>query len=53
MIITQVHLVLGKIKSTLKCLVLLPNTMTQMSEVLRERAVSMLTAGMSTRAVAR
>jgi hypothetical protein len=44
MIITQAHLVLGTIKR---------NTMPQMSQVLRERAIGMLTAGMSTRAVAR
>ena len=38
---------------TLKCAVLSHNTMTQMSQVLREHAVGMLTAGISTRAVAR
>jgi hypothetical protein len=51
MIITQVHLVLGTIKATLKCSVLSHNTMPQMSQALR--AIGMLTAGMSTRAVAR
>jgi DNA-binding NarL/FixJ family response regulator len=40
-------------KTTLKCAVLSHNTMPQMSQVLRERAIGMLTAGMSTRAVAR
>ena len=39
--------------ATLKCAVLSHNTMPQMSQVLRERAIGMLTAGMSTRAVAR
>ena len=51
MIITQVDLVLGTI--TLKCAVLSHNTMPQMSQVLREDAIVTLTAGMSTRAVAR
>jgi hypothetical protein len=36
-----------------KCAVLSHNRMPQMSQVLRERAIGMLTAGMSTRAVAR
>ena len=54
MIITQVHLVLGTIKKvTLKCAVLSHNTMPQMSQVMRERAIGMVTAGMSTTAVAR
>ena len=53
MVITQVHLVLGTIKGHLKCVVLSHNTMPQMSQVLRECAIGMLTAGMSTRAVAR
>ena len=35
-------------KATLKCAVLSRNTMPQMSQVLRERAIGMLTAGMST-----
>ena len=48
MIITQVHLVLGT-----KCTDLSHNTMPHMSQVLRECAICMLTAGMSTRAVAR
>jgi IS30 family transposase len=43
MIITHVHLVLGTIKATVKCAV--------MSQVLRERAIGMLTAGMSTTAI--
>jgi hypothetical protein len=50
MIITQVHLVLGAIKVILKCAVLSHNTMTQK---LRDHAIGMLTAVMSTRAVAR
>ena len=37
----------------LYCAVLLQNTMPYMSQVLRERAIGMLTAGMSTRAVYR
>jgi hypothetical protein len=45
MVITQVHLVLG----TRKCAVLSHNTMPQMSQVLRECEIGMLTAGMSTR----
>ena len=40
-------------KATLKCAVLSHSTMPQMSQVLRERTIGMLTAGMSTRAVAR
>jgi hypothetical protein len=48
MIITQVHLVLGT-----KCAVLSNNIIPQLSQVLRECAIGMLTAGMSTRAVAR
>ena len=51
--ITQVHLVLGTIKVTLKCTVLSHNTMPQMSQVLSKCAIGMLTVGMSTRAVAR
>ena len=43
----------GDNKRPLKCAVLSHNTMPQMSQVLRERAIGMLTAGMSTRAVAR
>ena len=42
----------GQQKATLKCAVLSHNTMPQMSQVLRERAIGMLTTGMSTRAVA-
>ena len=38
---------------TLKCAVLSQNTMPDMSQVLRERAIDILTAGMSNRAVAR
>jgi hypothetical protein len=49
MIITQVHLA----KATLKCTVLSHNTMLQMIQVLRERAIGMLTARMSTKTVAR
>jgi hypothetical protein len=46
--------VLGEIKGhSIKCAVLSNNTMPQMSQVLRERQNDMLTAGMSTRAVAR
>jgi hypothetical protein len=37
----------------LKCAVLSHNTMPKMSQVLREYGIGMLTAGMSTRAVAR
>jgi hypothetical protein len=51
MIITQMHLMLGKIESTLKCAVLSHNTMPQMCQVLSESAISMLTAGMSTSVV--
>jgi hypothetical protein len=40
-------------KNTLKCAVLSHNTMPQMSQVLMEPGIGMLTAGMSTRAVAR
>ena len=43
----------GQLKATLKCAVLSHNTMPQMSQVMRERAIGMLTAGMSNRAVAR
>ena len=39
--------------ANLKCAVLSHNTMPQMSQVLRERAIGILTAGMSTRDVAR
>ena len=53
MIITQVHLVLGQLKATLKCEVLSDNTMPQMSPFFRERAIGMLTTGMSIRAVIR
>ena len=53
MLITHVHLVLGTIKTTLKLAVLLDNTIPQMSQVLREREIDMLTAGISTIAVAR
>jgi len=52
MIIAQVCIRLATIKGTLKCAVL-SQAMLQMSQVLRERAISMLTAGMSTRAVTR
>ena len=45
MIITQMHLVLGTIKGHSK--------MCNVTDVLRECAIDMLTAGMSTRAVAR
>ncbi len=44
---------LATIKPTLKCAALSHSTMPQMSQVLREHAIGMLTAGMSTRAVAR
>ncbi len=37
---------------TLKCAVLSHSTMPQMSQILREHAIGMLTAAMSTRAVA-
>ncbi len=53
MIIAQVCLRLLTIKATLKCAVLSHSTMPQMSQVLRECAIGLLTAGMSTRAVAR
>ena len=43
----------GQLKATLKCAVLEHNTMSQMSQVLRERSIGMLTAGISIRAVAR
>ena len=43
----------GENKRPLKCAVLSHNKMPQMSQVLRERAIGVLTAGMSTRAVAR
>ena len=52
MIITQVHLVLGTLKGH-KCAVLSHNTIPQMSQVLREPAIGILTTGLSTRAVAR
>ena len=42
----------GTVMATLKCAVLSHNTMPQMSQVLKECAIGMLTAGMSTRAVA-
>ncbi len=48
MIIAQVCFRLA----TIKCAVLSHNTMPQMSQVLRERVIGMLTAGMSTKAVA-
>ena len=51
MIITQVHLVLGTIKGHSKVCSFV--TVPKMSQVLRERAIGMLTAGMSTRGVAR
>ena len=44
---------LGTIKNTLKWAVLSHNTTPQMSQVLRERAIEMLTAGIFTRVVAR
>ena len=53
MIITLVHLVLGTIKGPSKMCSLSHNTMPQMSQVLRERAIGMLTVGMSNWAVAR
>ena len=53
-IITQVHLVLGARKGHSKmCSIAKHNTMPQMSQDLRERAIGTLTAGMPTRAVAR
>ncbi len=48
MIIAQVATIKGHSKAVLS-----HRTMPQMSQVLRERAIGMLTAGMSTRAVAR
>ncbi len=53
MIIAQVCLRVATIKGHSKCAVLSHSTMPQMSQVLRERVIGMLTAGMSTRAVAR
>ncbi len=53
MIIAQVCLRLPTLKATLKCAVLSHSTMPQMSQVFRERAIGMLTAGMLTRYVAR
>ncbi len=53
MILAQVCLRLATIKGHYKCAVLSHGTMPQMLQVLRERAIGMLTAGMSTRAVAR
>ncbi len=53
MIIAQLCRRLATIKGHSKCAVLRHSTMPQMSQVLRERAIGMLTAGMSTRAVAR
>uniref|UniRef100_A0A8C1IVT0 Transposase Tc1-like domain-containing protein n=1 Tax=Cyprinus carpio TaxID=7962 RepID=A0A8C1IVT0_CYPCA len=53
MIIAQVCLRLATIKGHSKCAVSSHSTMPQMSQVLRECAIVMLTAGMSTRAVAR
>ncbi len=53
MIIAQACLRLATIKGHYKCAVLSHGTMPQMLQVLRERAIGMLTAGMSTRAVAR
>jgi hypothetical protein len=52
MIITQVHLVQGAIKDYFKMCSFI-NTMPQMSHVFREHAIGILTAGMSTRAVAK
>ncbi len=53
MIIAQVCLRLATIKGHYKmCNVLSHSTMPQMTQVLRERAIGMLTAGMSTRSVA-
>jgi hypothetical protein len=43
----------GTLKGHTKCYVLTHNTMPQMSQVLREHAIGMLNARMSTRAVAR
>ena len=42
-----------KKKATLKCAVLSHNTMTPLSQVFRELAIDILTAGISTRVVAR
>ncbi len=53
MIIAQVCLRLATINATLKCAVLSHSTMPQMLQIFRERAIGMLIAGMSTRAVAR
>jgi hypothetical protein len=53
MIITHVHCAGDKKNATLKCAVLSLNTMLQLSQVRSERAIGMLTAGMSTGAVAR
>ncbi len=53
MIIAQVCLRLATIKATLKCAVLSHSTIPQMTQVLWELAIGMLTVGMSTRAVAR
>jgi hypothetical protein len=53
MIINQVHLVLGRKNGTIKCAVLSHNTMPQITHVLTERAIGMLMARMSARAVAR
>ncbi len=52
MIIAQVCLRLATKKATLKCAVSSQSTMPQVSQVLRDRAIGMLTTGMSTRAVA-
>ncbi len=52
MILAQVCLRLATIKGHYKCAVLSHSTMPQMLQVLRECAIGMLTAGMSTRAVA-
>ncbi len=53
MIIAQVCLRLAIIKGHSKCAVLSHSTIPQTLNILRERAIGMLTAGMSTRAVAR
>ncbi len=53
MIIAQVCLRLATIKGHSKMCILSHSTMPQMSQVLRECAIGMLTAGMSTRAVDR
>ncbi len=53
MIIAQVCLRLTTIKGHSKICSFINSTMTQMSQVLRERAIGMLTAEMSTRAVTR